>query len=132
MPSALLFGVDMPVDMREQDLVSIDLLKVLLIQDNEESSFDESQQPICELCPDPEPVPAPVLEEHLPAERAEEEQIQSDSDSDDESDIKPSITTKNIPWYTEMEYCWNDINGLWCFKNEMGEEMSEDDVLVDA
>jgi hypothetical protein len=38
----------------------------------------------------------------------------------------------NIPWYTEMEYCESNINGTvnpieWSFKDEMGEDMSEDD-----
>jgi hypothetical protein len=46
--------------------------------------------------------------------------------------IKPSVTTDNIPWYTEIEYCQNDINCSvnsidWSFKDEIGEEMSEDD-----
>jgi hypothetical protein len=90
--------------------------------------IDESQ-PICELFPDSEPVPDPVPKEQLPAEQAveqaEEEQVQSDDDSYDESDIKPSVTTDNIPWHTEMEYCQNDINGLvapieWSFNDEMG------------
>jgi hypothetical protein len=61
-----------------------------------------------------------------------EEQVQSDDDSDNESDIKPSVTTNNIPWHTEMEYCQNNINGSinpieWSFKDEMGVEMLQDD-----
>jgi hypothetical protein len=130
-PAAPLYGIDLP----EQDLGSVDMLEVPSIQHSDDSSFDESQ-PICELFPDSEPVPAP--EEQVPAkqavEQAEEEQVQSDDDSDDKSDIKPSVTTDNIPWYTEMEYRQNDINGSidpikWSFKDEMGEEMSEDDDL---
>jgi hypothetical protein len=59
-------------------------------------------------------------------EQAEEEQVQSDDDSNDESDMKRSVTTDNIPWYAEMEYCQKDVNGLinpieWSFKHKMGE-----------
>jgi hypothetical protein len=123
MPSAPLYGVDMP----EQDLGSIDMLEVPSIHHSDDSSMDESQ-PICKLFPDSEPVPAPVLEEQVPAKQAVEHQVQSDDDSDKESDVKHSDTT----WYTEIEYCQNDINGLvnpmkWSFKDEMGEDMSEDD-----
>jgi hypothetical protein len=130
-PAAPLYGIDLP----EQDLGSVNMLEAPLIQHSDDSSFDESQ-PICELFPDSEPVPAPVPEEQVPAEQAmeqaEEEQVQSDDDSDDESDVKPSVTTDNIPWYTEMEYCQSNINGSvnpieWSFKDEMGEDMSEDD-----
>jgi hypothetical protein len=128
-PAAPLYGIDTP----DRDLGSVDMLEAPSIQHSNDSSFDESQ-PICELFPDSEPVPAPVLEEQAnqAVEQAEEEQVQSDDDSDDEADINPSVTTDNIPWYTEMEYCQNDINGSinpmeWSFKDEMGEEMSEDD-----
>jgi Transposase IS4 len=130
-PAALLYGIDMP----EKDLGSVNMLEAPSIQHSDDSTFDESQ-PICELFPDSEPVPAPVLEEQVPAqqavEQAEEEQVQSDDDSDDASDVKPSVATDNIPWYTEMEYCESNINGTvnpikWSFKDEMGEDMSEDD-----
>jgi hypothetical protein len=120
MPVAPLFRVDMP----EQDHGSTDMLKPQSIQQSDDLSLDESQS-ICELFPDFEPVPAPVLEEQVPAEQAVEEQVKSGDDSDNESDVKPS--TDNIHWYTEM----NNINGLinpmeWSFKDEMGEDMSDD------
>jgi Transposase IS4 len=130
-PASPLYGIDTP----EKDLGSVNMLEAPSIQHSDDSTFDESQ-PICELFPDSEPVPAPVPEEQVPAqqavEQAEEEQEQSDDDSDDASDVKPSLTTDNIPWYTEMENCQNDINGPvnpieWSFKDEMGEDMSEDD-----
>jgi hypothetical protein len=130
-PAAPLYGINMP----KKDLGSVDMLEAPSIQHSDNSTFDESQA-ICELFPDSEPVPAPVLEEQVPTqqamEQAKEEQVQSDDDSDDASDIKPSVTTDNIPWYTEMEYHESDINGTvspikWSFKDEMGEDMSEDD-----
>jgi hypothetical protein len=127
--TAPLYGINTP----DQDLGSVNMLEAPSIQHSNNSTFEESQ-PICELFPDSEPVPAPVLAEQVPAqqavEQAKEEQVQSDDDS--ASDNNPSVTTDNIPWYTEMEYCESNINGSvnpieWSFKDEMGEDMSEDD-----
>jgi hypothetical protein len=54
-PSATLFGVDTPDDMPEQDVASIDMFKAPSIQDDNNSSLNESQ-PFRKLFPDPEPV----------------------------------------------------------------------------
>jgi hypothetical protein len=126
-PASPLYGINTP----EKDLGSVDMLEAPSIQHSDDSTFDESQ-PICELFPDSEPVPEEQVPAQQAVEQAEEEQVQSDDDSDDASDIKPSVTTDNIPWYTEMEYCESNINGTvnpieWSFKDEMGEDMSEDD-----
>jgi hypothetical protein len=56
--AAPLYRADMP----QQDVGSVDMLEVPSIQ--------HSDEPICELFPDSEPVPAPVLEEQVPAKQA--------------------------------------------------------------
>jgi hypothetical protein len=71
------------------------------------------------------------VQRQVPGDEALED---SDESDDDGSDIAPTVTTDNIHWYTDMDYCMRDINGSvetinWQFKTEMGEEMTEyDDV----
>jgi hypothetical protein len=137
-------------EQEEQDLASIDLLEVPSIVDDGVSLLDKSQ-PVWALFPDPEPVdetqrelaaqearppptpppptpvPQPVVQWQVPADEAEED---SDESVDDDSDIKPTVTTDNINWYTDLEYFKCDINGSvetisWQFKTGMGKEMTE-------
>jgi hypothetical protein len=160
-PDAPLLGVDtedQEQEEEEQDHNStMNLLEAQSVVDDGVSSLDESQ-PVRALFPDPEPVnetqreqaareaqpapappppapppPAPVpeavVQRQVPGDEALED---SDESDDDGSDIAPTVTTDNIHWYTDMDYCMRDINGSvetinWQFKTEMGEEMTEDD-----
>jgi hypothetical protein len=77
-------------------------------------------------------VPQPGVQQQVPADEAEEEQVQSDESDDDDSDIKLTVNTDNLYWYTDLDYCKHDINGSvetinWQFETELGQEMMEDD-----
>jgi Transposase IS4 len=48
------------------------------------------------------------VQQQVPADEAEED---SDESDDDDSDIKLTVTTDNLNWYTDLEYCKHDING---------------------
>jgi hypothetical protein len=69
------------------------------------------------------------VQQQVPAEEAEED---SDESDDDASEIKLTVTTDNLNWYTDLDYCKRDINGSvetinWQFRTELGKEMTEDD-----
>jgi Transposase IS4 len=137
----------------------MNLLEAPSIVDDGVSSLDESQ-PVQALFPNPEPVdktqselaaqeaqhrptpppptpvPQAVVQQQVPADEAEEDSDEAEEDSDESDDnaseIKPTVTTDNLNWYTDLDYCKSDINGSvetinWQFKTEMGKEMTEDD-----